>query len=155
LFETLTDFKIGIWGPGWENLAAGSPLKKYIRGNTVTPDTWVRIYNASKIVINYMGHYGEDIDENKVYQASPRVFETLGCGSFQMVDGKRDVLALFESGEHLVCFKEISEVKELVKYYLDHPQEREEIAQKGHSEVLAKHTYVHRIEELLKAIGEA
>ncbi len=101
-----------------------------------------------------MGHYGEDIDEDKVYQASPRVFETLGCGSFQMVDGKRDVLALFKSGEHLVCFKEIGEVKELVKYYLDHPQEREEIAQKGHNEVLGKHTYVHRIEELLKAIGK-
>ncbi len=45
------------------------------------------------------------------------------------------------------------EVKELVKYYLNHPLERKEIAQKGHNEALAKHTYVHRIEELLKAIG--
>mgnify|MGYP001211412947 FL=1 len=154
LFETLTDFDIGIWGPGWNRLDTASPLRKYIRGGIVTPDTWVKIYNASKIVINYMGHYGEDIDENKVYQASPRVFETLGCGSFQMVDAKKDVVTLFKSGEHLVCFKKIGEVKELVKYYLDHPQEREEIAQKGRSEVLAKHTYAHRIEELLKAIGK-
>jgi spore maturation protein CgeB len=72
-----------------------------------------------------------------------------------MVDAKKDVVTLFKSGEHLVCFKEIGEVKELVKYYLDHPQERKEIAQKGRSEVLGKHTYVHRIEELLKAIEKS
>ena len=155
LLKTLTDFNLGIWGPGWERLDIKSPLKRHIKGGSVTPDAWVRIYNASKIVINYMGHYGEDIDEDKVYQASPRVFETLGCGSFQMVDAKKDVVTLFKSGEHLVCFKKIGEAKELAKYYLGHPQERKEIAQKGRSEVLAKHTYVHRIEELLKAIGKS
>jgi spore maturation protein CgeB len=154
LLETLMDFDLGIWGPGWENLDTDSPLKKYIRGGSVTPDIWVKIYNASKIVINYMGHYGEDIDEDRVYQASPRVFETMACGSFQIVDAKRDVLALFKSAEHLVCFNKIHEVKGLAKYYLDHPQERNEIAQKGHHEVLEKHTYVHRIKELLKAIGK-
>ena len=81
--------------------------------------------------------------------------ETLGCGSFQMVDAKKDVVTLFKSGEHMVCFKKIGEAKELAKYYLGRPQERKEIAQKGRSEVLAKHTYVHRIEELLKAIGKS
>lgn len=154
LFETLTDYDLGIWGPGWDKLDIHSPLKKHIRGGSVTPDTWVRIYSASKIVINYMGHYGEDIDEDKIYQASPRVFETLGCGSFQLVDGKKDVLTLFKSGEHLVCFKKIGEAGKLVEYYLHHPRQRNEIAQKGREEVLAKHTYVHRIEELLKAIGK-
>jgi spore maturation protein CgeB len=154
LFETLTDFDIGIWGPGWDQLDTASPLKKYIRGGSVTPDIWVKIYNASKIVVNYMGSYGGEADEDKIYQASPRVFETLCCGSFQIVDEKRDVVALFNPGEHLVCFKEIHEVKELVKYYLNHPQERKEIANKGHNEVLAKHTWAHRIEEMLKAIGK-
>lgn len=153
LFETLMDFDLGIWGPGWENLDADSPLRKYVKGGSVTPDTWIKIYNASKIVVNYMGNYGENIKEEKVYQASPRVFETMACGSFQIVDGKRDVLTLFKSGEHLVCFKKIHEVKDLVIYYLKHPQERQKIAQKGYREVLEKHTYVHRIKELLKAIG--
>ena len=155
LFETLMDFDLGIWGPGWENLDADSPLRKYIKGSSVTPDTWIKIYNASNIVVNYMGYYGENIKEEKVYQASPRVFETLACGSFQIVDAKRDVSALFKSGEHLVCFKKINEVKELVKYYLNHPQERREIAQKGLREVLKKHTYVHRIEEMLAAVGRS
>lgn len=154
LLETLMDVDLGIWGPGWENLDSSSPLRRYIRGGSVTPDTWVRIYNASKIVINYMGHYGENIDEDKVYQASPRVFETLACGRFQIVDAKRDVLTLFKSGKHLVCFKKMREVKELVKYYLNHPQERKKIARNGHREVLEKHTYAHRIKELLQAIGK-
>ncbi|GJQ60336.1 MAG: hypothetical protein SCALA701_31370 [Candidatus Scalindua sp.] len=154
LFETLTDFDLGIWGPGWENLKSNSPLTKHIRGGSVTSDIWVKIYNASKIVINYMGCYGSDFDEARVYQASPRVFETLATGSFQIVDAKKDVLTLFRSGEHLVCFQKIAEVKDLVEYYLTHHQEREEIAQKGYREVVGKHTYVHRVEELLKAIGK-
>lgn len=155
LFETLTEFNLSIWGPGWERLDINSPLKRHIKGGSVTPDTWVKIYNASKIVINYMGHYGENIAEDRVYQASPRVFETLACGSFQMVDAKRDVVTLFKSGEHLVCFKETGEVKDLVRYYLKHPQERKKIARQGYNEVLEKHTYVHRIKELLKAIGKS
>ncbi len=154
LFETLTDFDIGIWGPGWDRIDATSPLRKHIKGGIVTPDIWVKIYNASKIVINYMGHYGTDIDEDKITQASPRVFETLACGSFQIVDSKKDVVALFNSGEHLVCFKKICEVKKLVKEYLDNPQKCKKIANKGRNEVLAKHTWVHRIEEMLKAIGK-
>ena len=154
LFETLTDFDLGIWGPGWDKLDNNSPLKKHIRGGPTTPDTWVKIYNASKIVINYMGRYSTDVDEVKITQASPRVFETLSCGSFQIVDSKKDVVSLFNSGEHLVCFKKICEVKDLVKEYLGNHQKREEIANNGRKEVLAKHTWVHRIEEILKAIGK-
>lgn len=67
---------------------------------------------------------------------------------------KKDVVTLFKSGEHLVCFKEIGEVKELVRYYLNHHQERNEIAQKGYNEALEKHTYVHRVKDLLIAIGK-
>ncbi|MBS1259303.1 MAG: hypothetical protein MAG551_02372 [Candidatus Scalindua arabica] len=100
-----------------------------------------------------MGHYGTDIDEDKVTQASPRVFETLACGSFQIVDAKKDVVTLFNSGEHLVCFKKVLEVKGLVKEYLGNQQKRKEIANSGRNEVLAKHTWVHRIEEMLAAVG--
>ena len=154
LFETLTDFDIGIWGPGWDQLDTASPLKKYVRGGIVTPDTWVKIYNASKMVINYMGHYGKDFDENNITQASPRVFETLSCGSFQIVEAKKDITTLFIPGEHLVCFDKICEVKELAREYLGNHQKRNEIAKKGRNEVLAKHTWAHRIEEMLKAVGK-
>jgi spore maturation protein CgeB len=154
LLETLSDFNLGVWGPGWERINTDSPLKPYIRGGCVIPDIWVKIYNASKIVINYMGSYGGEAAEDKIYQASPRVFETMGCRSFQIVDAKKDVLTLFKPGEHLVCFNKIHGAKDLVKYYLNHHQERREIAQKGHREVLEKHTYVHRIKELLKTIGK-
>lgn len=154
LFETLTDFDIGIWGPGWSRIDSASALKKHIKGGIVTPDIWVKIYNASKIVINYMGHYGLNIEADKITQASPRVFETMSCGSFQMVDAKKDITALFNSGEHLVCFNKICEAKELIKEYLGNHQKRKEIAIKGRNEVLAKHTWAHRIEEMLKAIGK-
>jgi len=40
-----------------------------------------------------------------------------------------------------------------VKYFLAHPEERNAIAAQGRKTVLARHTYRHRIEELLAGIG--
>ncbi|MFQ5964670.1 MAG: glycosyltransferase [Candidatus Scalinduaceae bacterium] len=44
----------------------------------------------------------------------------------------------------LFCFKDTRDVKGLVRYYLDHLKKRKEIAQKGHREVLEKHTKIKK-----------
>jgi spore maturation protein CgeB len=83
------------------------------------------------------------------YQASPRVYEALACGAFLMVDAQRDVMALFKDREHLVVFRDIEELRRLLKYYLEMPEERKKIAENGRKAVLSSHTYRHRIERIL------
>jgi spore maturation protein CgeB len=39
------------------------------------------------------------------------------------------------------------------KHYLEHPEERNEIARRGNRKVLENHTYIHRIKEILSKIG--
>ncbi len=146
LFSKLIRFDLAIWGPGWDKLNADSPLKPCIKGTHTTPDQWLKIYSASKIVL--ATHYQDPEGSFPVYQASPRIFEALACGSFVISDAQRDVLALFKDGTHLVTFENSDALVDMVKYYIDHPDERSLIARKGREEVLKNHTYVKRIENL-------
>lgn len=150
LFEKLTDFDLGIWGPGWEKLHLDSPLKRFLRGGQLKPEVWLKIYSASKIVL--ASHYQDPQNRFPVYQASPRIFEALACGAFVISDAQRDVFSLFKEGVHLERFVDSKDLIEKIKYYLDHPEERKRIAEQGYNEVTQKHTYVHRIERLIQLV---
>jgi len=151
LFERLTDFDLGVWGPGWEKLHSDSPLRRFLRGGQLKPEVWLKIYSASKIVLAI--HYQDPEKRFPVYQASPRIFEALACGAFVISDNQRDVFSLFKEGEHLARFIDSDDLIEKIKYYLDHPIQRQEMAQRGRQHVLGKHTYVQRIKELLSHIS--
>ena len=43
---------------------------------------------------------------------------------------------------------------ELVRYYLDHPKERQRFARQARKRVLACHTWVHRLQCLLAQMRE-
>jgi spore maturation protein CgeB len=150
LFENLSGFDFGIWGPGWKKLEPESNLREHIRGTHTRPSDWLKIYSASKIVL--ATHYQDPKNRFPVYQASPRIFEALACGAFVISDNQRDVFSLFKDGEHLVRFNTPDDLIEKIQYYLDHPLEREKIARQGREEVLNNHTYVHRIEKLLSFV---
>ena len=151
LFERISTFDLAIWGPGWDSLDRHSPLRRCIRGAHTTPDEWLKIYSASKIII--ATHYHDPQNRFPVYQASPRVFEILSCGAFQLCDDQRDVFSLFKDGEDLVKFVDTNDLINKINYYLAHPEERKEIAAKGRRNVIANHTYVHRINKLLTHVG--
>jgi len=156
VLEKLSEFNLGIWGIGWERLPADSPLRKFVRGGIVEPKEWVKIFNASKIVLNIIG--GQcDVPYpivDQIHMTNTKVFEILGCGAFQLVEKKKDVLRLFVPGEHLVCYENIDDLKRLIPYYLKNSNERERIAQEGYREVIQKHTYLHRIKKMLTVIGK-
>jgi len=148
--ECLTDYNLGIWGPGWNNLPAESNLKKFIRGYHTKPEEWVKIYSAAMIAI--IVHYQDMKGDVPCYQASPKVFEALSCGAFLVVDDQRDILSLFESGRHLVVYRNHKELKEIISYYLEHSDEARKIAQQGWKNVLENHTFTHRVDEMLRII---
>jgi spore maturation protein CgeB len=151
LLEKISELDLAIWGPGWDRLDRDSPLRSSVRGAHTTPDEWLKIYSASKIVL--ATHYHDPKNRFPVYQASPRVFEALACGAFLICDDQRDVFSLFKEDRHLVKFFDSQDLREKIKYYLDRPVERKRIAAEGRQEVLKNHTYVDRLKSLLLFIG--
>ena len=150
--EKLCDFDFAIWGPGWEMLPETLGASSAPQG---------RSHLARTVAENLFGkqdrpypHYQDPSGRYPVYQASPRVFEAMACGAFVLCDRQRDVLALFRDGEHLACFSDGDDLAAKVRYYLEHPGERQAIARRGREEALSRHTYVHRLRELLAVAGE-
>jgi len=101
-----------------------------------------RKFSQSKIVFNTS--IKDDINM--------RVFETLSTGSFLLTNWLPTLGELFEDGKHLVTYKTLDEMVEKAQYYLEHDEEREKIAQAGHAEFMAKHTYKHRVETILSIV---
>lgn len=150
VLEAISDFNLAVWGPGADLLPDDSKLKTLVRGKETSPEDWRKIYQAAKIVICI--HYQDPQGKFKCFQASPRVYEALACGAFLAVDDQKDVRELFKDREDLVIFKDTAQLREILKYYLAHPEEREKIAAQGRAKVLSGHTYLHRVRTILKAI---
>jgi len=72
-----------------------------------------------------------------------------------LTDRQRDVLALFRDGEHLAVFSDGGDLERRLREFLDDAAARRRIAAAGRREVLRRHTYVHRIAELLKSLEGA
>ena len=148
VLEALADFDVGIWGPGARALPASSPVYAKIRGDGIVCEEWTRIYSAARIMLCvHSGGPGVPC-----MQASPRVYEVLACGGFLLCDNQPDVRALFEDGRDLVVFRDLSDLRQKVRHYLEHEGERREIAVRGHQTVLAGHTYRHRLAALFQRV---
>jgi len=100
------------------------------------------IFSRSRIVLN--GSIGDDLNL--------RVFETLGTGSLLVTNRLSPASGLeelFQDRRHLVLYENREHLLDLLHYYLEHEDEAERIAEAGHREVLARHTYDHRVEEIV------
>jgi O-antigen biosynthesis protein len=104
------------------------------------------IYSGSRIVFNCS--LRDDINM--------RVFEGLCSGSLLVTNdlSANGLKELFHDGEHLVTYRDEAELFALLGHYLKHPVDRERIAAAGRAEVLARHTYSHRMQELLCVVDE-
>lgn len=59
---------------------------------------------------------------------------------------------LFENHKHLVWFKKAEEVKDIIEYYYDHPEEYDKIREQGHKLYQEKHTAEARLETICNSL---
>lgn len=83
-----------------------------------------------------------------------RAMDIMGCGGFLLTNYQEDFLEYFEPGIDYVFYSSQRELAELTDYYLDHEEERQEIAQNGYRKMKAGHTYQNRVEVLLSQLRE-
>ena len=78
-----------------------------------------------------------------------RGFDVMGAGGFLLSNYQADFLDLFTPGEDFVYYENKKDLLQKIGYYLQHEEERKEIAGNGHDKVAAGHTYRHRVREML------
>jgi len=83
-----------------------------------------------------------------------RVFDVPAAGAFVFTDHRSQMEELFEPGSEMAVYNDPAEVPELVRYYLDHPAERQRITAAARARILAEHTYEHRLQTLFAAMRD-
>uniref|UniRef100_B8DPC0 CgeB family protein n=1 Tax=Nitratidesulfovibrio vulgaris (strain DSM 19637 / Miyazaki F) TaxID=883 RepID=B8DPC0_NITV9 len=78
-----------------------------------------------------------------------RVFDVPATGSFVLTDWRDQIENLFEPGSEVVCYAEPEEADDLLRRYLDHPEDRARVVAAARRRILAEHTYEHRLRTLL------
>ncbi len=104
-----------------------------------------RLFNQAKIVINI--HAEEYLD------TETRVYEVLGTRSF-LISEQLSRESPFKSGIHLVEVNGQEELEAKLQYYLSKPDERNRIAEAGYREVITKHTYNRRAQEIIEVMED-
>lgn len=114
------------------------------------PDIWDpvelnKFFNESKVVLNT--HLSD------LLNTETRIAEVLGSGSF-LISERISSPDFISDREHFVSFPpgETGELANLIRYYLSHEEEREEIASQGYQYIHEKHTYQKRMESFLDSL---
>jgi spore maturation protein CgeB len=156
MLEAIADFDLKIWSDvsiqytneklriTREPIPLSSGLYSKFTGESAWGEELVKVFNASKIVLN--------IHSQKGGGTNLRTFEATGCGAFMLTEKRSALADLFRIGEEIACFETADELRNLVEYFLGHAQEREAIARQGQKKAYKEHTYVHRVRDMLSCV---
>ncbi len=81
-----------------------------------------------------------------------RLFDVPASGNFLITDWRPCMSELFEIDEELIVFHSIEEAVDLVEKYNKDLEARKRIIQAARHRVLSEHTYLHRVESLVRVV---
>lgn len=137
-----------VYGSRWKRNfpLISSALQSRITDRSVWGNELYQLLASSKIVLN--------ITRTHFYAAETgvnlRLFEALAAGCFLLTDECEEVLELFEVGVEIEVFKNATDLKQKVEYYLSHHEEREAIARLGHQKFLTLYKWDVRVIEFIE-----
>ena len=107
-----------------------------------------QIYSRSKINLNIT-------NEQLITSLPVRVFDVLACGGFLLTDAQQDASELFRPGEELAIYNDEQDLAAMVRYFLEHEDERNRIRQAGRAKVLDRFTFDAIVPHMLDATFES
>ena len=144
-FQHLEQYDMKLWGGSAPNWLPLGNLGQFIQGEFVAGEEKAKAFRAADIVVNSM--YPAEI-----WGLNCRAFEVAGIGGFMLIDWKPGLQQLFDDGTEIVSFRGTKDLCDKIDHYLEHPEERSDIAAAGQRRARAEHTYTHRLELLVDTV---
>jgi spore maturation protein CgeB len=119
------NFKVTVFGPKWIKVSRVCDVKPY----TVWGDDYINTLKKSKIVLSLYSRY--NLNTNTL-----RPYEITAAGSLLVTERTKDIENDFIDRKEIICFDNIDELNNVLSYYLQHEDEREEIAGNGHRKTM-------------------
>ncbi len=86
-------------------------------------------------------------------QVRLREFEIPMAGGFYLTQDCDQLRELFRVGEQVATWNDLPDLRDKIRYYLDHPAERQKITQAAQSHCLQNHTWANRFRQLLQELN--
>jgi spore maturation protein CgeB len=157
-FDGITPYldrkNVCISGQWWERMVNYIKLKAKIRlDQWMGPEETADFYNGTKIVINLHRSYDDATFNNNsrlihAVSPNPRTFEISGCGVLQLTDIRADLPRFYTPDKEIVTYGSAEELMHKIDYYLNHGDERNELALRGLNRSMREHTYTKRLTQL-------
>ncbi len=117
-----------------------------VHGGVATLTEMPIVFKKSKINLN--------LTTRSIKTGLPqRIWEILASEGFLLTNYQDEIPEFLEIGKHLVAYENDDELLELVRYYLDHEDQRKEIARAGHEASRAIGSTLGRVVDIIKAIA--
>lgn len=128
--------KVDCYGGGWPN-------------GYVNAERMAALSKRARIILG-VGAVGHCPD---VYTLKLRDFDALMTGALYVTHRNPDLCRLYREGEEIECYKTTQEAFEKIRYYLDHPIEREKIGKKGQQKAIVRDTWDERLGSTFRQLG--
>ncbi len=136
-------YKFNLYGTNWNKI---DKLKDYCKG-FISYDVIPEIYASTKIVLDDANHV-----TRRFGSVNSRVFDTIASNKLIITNGSIGNDELF-NGE-IPEYHSKDELKEILTYYLENPDEMEEKINKLKTIVFKDHTYKQRADKLKEILQE-
>jgi glycosyltransferase involved in cell wall biosynthesis len=128
LVKETRDLDIAIWGPSaWG--AQGGALGQAYRGSPVFGLEYAKAIRLSKINLGLLFEGNSDGAAADVITS--RSFHIPASGGFMLHERTEEAESFFEDGTECAFFRGSEELAEKIRYYLEHEDERRQIAEAG------------------------
>jgi len=121
-------FDVALFGGGWEDIAP-----QHFKGGYIDNEELHKYYASAKIVLSDTRE-----DMKKAGFISNRVFDVTASGGFLISDYMPEIERFY--GDSIPMFKTKEELKDLLDYYLEHPEERTQKAKRAQEITLSNFT---------------
>jgi len=130
--------QVQVFGKGWGRMGSG-----YAKSLN-------EIFNRSQINLGcgYIGH------SMKLTNVKGRDFDIPGSGGgVYLTTFNADLAQHFQIGKEILCYQSFDECLELIRYYLDRPDECRTMAKFAHERCIKEHRWLHRYIYICKLLG--
>lgn len=139
--------------PGGLTLYSYSKLPEGLEGNSHLICKGTVDYRTEMPLVFHNSKINLNITSRTIESGIPqRVFDVLVCGGFCLTNYQPEIAELFEDGKELVMYTDMEDLVAKVDYYLNHEEERKQIAKAGYEKVCNSFSIKNRIAELIKFV---